>query len=106
MTTIVHTPGLWNRITLASFALSFLSVAAVVTIAVRRQTRSLRALAEASEKLGRGETAAPASDRRPLRSRLRGDRPSTRCRSGSDDFLREKHASGSSPQSATTCARP
>lgn len=59
MSAAVHAPRVWNRIALLSFALSCLAVGAVAIVAVRQQTRSLRALAEASERLGRGERVSP-----------------------------------------------
>jgi len=55
----VGLPGGLNRATLWSFLISAIAVAAVTMLGVRRQTRSLRALAEASERLGRGERVAP-----------------------------------------------
>lgn len=55
----------WNRIALLSFLVSSLAVAAVAAAAVRAQTRSLRALAEASERFGRGESVAPLDARGP-----------------------------------------
>jgi signal transduction histidine kinase len=59
MRTVVAAPGGWSRATLMSFLLSCLTVTVVAIIAVRTQTGSLRALADASERLGRGETVAP-----------------------------------------------
>jgi signal transduction histidine kinase len=59
MHAVVEAPGGWNRVTLLSFLLSCLAVTIVAVIAVRTQTRSLRALADASDRLGRGETVAP-----------------------------------------------
>ncbi|MDE1993065.1 MAG: HAMP domain-containing protein [Rhizobiaceae bacterium] len=60
---IVHTaidvPGVWNWVGFMSFLLSSLAAAFVAIVAVRSQTKSLRALANASERLGRGETLAP-----------------------------------------------
>ena len=64
-TTAVHAPGGWTRATTLSFLLSCLSVSAVAFVAVRAQTRSLRALAEASERLGRGESVPPLSTTGP-----------------------------------------
>jgi signal transduction histidine kinase len=57
--TTVAVPGGWSRATLMSFLLSSLAVAVVAIISVRTQTRSLRALADASDRFGRGETVAP-----------------------------------------------
>jgi signal transduction histidine kinase len=57
--TTVAVPGGWNRATLMSFLLSSLAVAVVAIISVHTQTRSLRALANASDRFGRGETVAP-----------------------------------------------
>ena len=57
--TTVAVPGGWSRATLLSFLLSSLAVAVVAIISVRTQTRSLRALADASDRFGRGETVAP-----------------------------------------------
>ena len=64
-TTAVHAPSGWTRATTLSFLLSCLSVSAVAFVAVRAQTRSLRALAEASERLGRGESVPPLSTTGP-----------------------------------------
>jgi signal transduction histidine kinase len=61
----VEAPGGWNRTTLISFLVSSLAVAAAAVLSVRAQTRSLRALAEASERLGRGESVAPLATRGP-----------------------------------------
>ncbi|MFG1401846.1 ATP-binding protein [Xanthobacter sediminis] len=54
--TTVSLPGIWNRPTLLSFLVSALVVSAVTFACVRLQTRSLRALADASERFGRGES--------------------------------------------------
>ena len=56
--TAVNVPTL-SRSTVLSFLLSSLAVSLVALFAVRRQTRSLAALADASERFGRGETVAP-----------------------------------------------
>ena len=61
----VETPGGWNGTTFLSFVVSSLAVAAVAVAAVRAQTRSLRALADASERFGRGESPPPLSTRGP-----------------------------------------
>lgn len=53
--TAITVPGAWNWAAFLSFLFSSLAVTAVVIIVVRSQTRSLRALADASERLGRGE---------------------------------------------------
>ena len=58
MHTVVEAPGGWSRAALLSFLLSCLAVTVVAVVAVRTQTRSLRALADASDRLGRGETVA------------------------------------------------
>jgi signal transduction histidine kinase len=50
----VDVPG-WTKPEALSLLASILAVAAVVAVAVRRQTRSLRALASASDRFGRGE---------------------------------------------------
>jgi signal transduction histidine kinase len=52
----IELPGSLDNATLITFLLSSAAVAAVAVIAVRGQTRSLRALADASERFGRGET--------------------------------------------------
>lgn len=59
MRTAVPLPPAWSRSTLLSFLLSALAVAGVTVLVVRAQTRSLRALAEASERFGRGERVGP-----------------------------------------------
>jgi len=55
MRTALNSPD-WNRGPLLSFLFSSLAVAAVVIFFIRSQTRSLRRLADASERFGRGET--------------------------------------------------
>jgi signal transduction histidine kinase len=65
MVTAVHAPGKWTRATFLSFLLSCVSVAGVAFFAVRRQTRSLRELANASERLGRGESVEALSTAGP-----------------------------------------
>ncbi|NLH82131.1 MAG: HAMP domain-containing protein, partial [Phyllobacteriaceae bacterium] len=64
-TSVIDTPNIPSWLAAASFLLSSLAVGAVVVVAVRRQTRSLRDLADAAERLGRGEDAPPLSDRGP-----------------------------------------
>ncbi len=56
--TAVAIPSAWNYVTLWSFSLSSLAVVSVALVVMRIQTRSLRALAEASERFGRGESVA------------------------------------------------
>jgi signal transduction histidine kinase len=60
---LVSLPGIWNPATLLSFLISSLAVSCVTVACVRLQTSSLRSLADASERLGRGETV-PALDLR------------------------------------------
>lgn len=55
----VGVPHAWNRVTFLSFLLSSLAAALVAVAVVRSQTRSLRALADASERFGRGEKVPP-----------------------------------------------
>lgn len=55
----VGVPHAWNRVTFLSFLMSSLAAALVAVVVVRSQTRSLRALADASERFGRGEKVAP-----------------------------------------------
>ncbi|MFG1375095.1 ATP-binding protein [Xanthobacter oligotrophicus] len=59
--TAVGLPGGWTRPTFMSFLLSSIAVTLVAVIVVRTQTRSLRALANASERFGRGEAVPPLS---------------------------------------------
>lgn len=59
MRVAVEAPHAWTRRTALSFALSCLAAALVAFAVARAQTRSLAALAEASERFGRGETVAP-----------------------------------------------
>lgn len=61
----LETPKIPVWIATASFLLSALAVAGVVIVSVRHQTRSLRELADAAERLGRGEEVPPLSDRGP-----------------------------------------
>lgn len=56
--TAVNVPTL-SRSTVLSFLLSSIAVSLVALLAVRRQTRSLSALADASERFGRGERVEP-----------------------------------------------
>lgn len=51
----IEVPGQWNRAATLSFLISSFAVALVAAIAIRLETRSLRTLAAASERLGRGE---------------------------------------------------
>ncbi|MDI4655463.1 HAMP domain-containing protein [Xanthobacter autotrophicus] len=62
---LVSLPGIWNRATLLSFLISSLAVSCVTIACVRLQTRSLRSLADASERLGRGETVTALDLRGP-----------------------------------------
>ncbi|SKA23859.1 ATP-binding protein [Consotaella salsifontis] len=55
----VAVPDAGGRLVLPSFLISSLAVALVVVFAVRAQTRSLRRLADAAERLGRGESVEP-----------------------------------------------
>ena len=57
--TMVGVSDGFDRITFISFLLSCVVVAAVAIVSIRLQTRSLRALADASDRLGRGETVPP-----------------------------------------------
>lgn len=61
--TRVDLPPDFDPVTIVSFLFSSLAVAIVVALVVRHQTRSLRALADASNRFGRGETvpALPSS---------------------------------------------
>ncbi|HEY0124769.1 MAG TPA: ATP-binding protein [Rhizobium sp.] len=52
-------PAFWSPIAFLSLFLSSLAAIAAVTIMVRSQTKSLRMLASASERFGRGETFSP-----------------------------------------------
>lgn len=61
----VAIPSGWNRITILSFVLSSLAVAAAAILGVRAQTQSLARLAEASERFGRGEHVEPLSANGP-----------------------------------------
>ncbi|MEP9352467.1 ATP-binding protein [Xanthobacter sp. KR7-65] len=65
MNTVVVLPGIWNRPTLLSFLISALAVSLVTIAGVRLQTRSLRSLADASERFGRGETVEALALRGP-----------------------------------------
>ena len=63
--TAIEQPSGWNRTTFLSFVLSSLVAAGVAAAAVHVQTRSLRALADASERFGRGETVPPLATSGP-----------------------------------------
>lgn len=60
---VVHSgiaiPTFWSPVAFLSFFLSSLAAIAVVVVLVRSQTKSLRMLANASERFGRGETLSP-----------------------------------------------
>lgn len=62
---VIDTPTVPMWIVTVSFLLSAVAVAAVVVVSVRHQTRTLRDLADAAERLGRGEDAPPLDDRGP-----------------------------------------
>ncbi|MFG1378422.1 ATP-binding protein [Xanthobacter autotrophicus] len=62
---LVSLSGIWNRATLLSFLISSLAVSFVTVACVRLQTRSLRSLADASERLGRGERVTALDLRGP-----------------------------------------
>ena len=51
----IEVPGQWNRAATLSFLISSLAVALMAVIVIRLETRSLRTLAAASERFGRGE---------------------------------------------------
>ena len=55
----IEPPGGWNQTSLLTFLASSLAVAAAAVFSVQTQTGSLRALADASERFGRGEEVAP-----------------------------------------------
>jgi len=57
--TTVGDPHGLDRAAFVSFLISSLAVAVVVVLAIRFETRQLRSLAEASDRLGRGEEVAP-----------------------------------------------
>lgn len=57
--TAITVPGALNVAAFLSFLFSSLAASAVVIVVVRSQTTSLRALADASERLGRGEQVQP-----------------------------------------------
>lgn len=65
MNTLVSLPPIWNRPALLSFLISSLAVSCVTIACVRFQTRSLRSLVDASERLGRGENVAVLDVRGP-----------------------------------------
>lgn len=65
MNALVGLPSIWSRPTLLSFLISALAVSLVTIACVRLQTRSLRSLADASERFGRGESVPPLDVRGP-----------------------------------------
>jgi signal transduction histidine kinase len=65
-TSLVDFPATENLQIAFMFLLASMAVGAVAVLSVRTQTRSLAALAEASEKLGRGETVAPLAENGPV----------------------------------------
>ncbi|MFG1186813.1 MULTISPECIES: ATP-binding protein [Xanthobacter] len=62
---VVGLPGIWSRPIVLSFLISALAVSLVTVACVRFQTRSLRSLADASERFGRGESVPPLDVRGP-----------------------------------------
>lgn len=62
---VVGLPGIWSRPIVLSFLISALAVSLVTIACVRLQTRSLRSLADASERFGRGESIPPLDVRGP-----------------------------------------
>lgn len=62
---VVSLPGIWSRPIVLSFLISALAVSLVTVACVRLQTRSLRSLADASERFGRGERVPPLDVRGP-----------------------------------------
>lgn len=65
MNSLVGLPTVWSRPTFLSFLISALAVSCVAVMCVRLQTRSLRSLADASERFGRGEEVAALDVRGP-----------------------------------------
>jgi len=65
-TSLVDFPATENLQIAFMFLLASLAVGTVAVLSVRTQTRSLAALADASEKLGRGETVPPLAENGPL----------------------------------------
>lgn len=64
--TRVEVPGEFDRSSIISFLLSSLAVAVVAALVVRSETKTLRALAVASERLGRGDAVPALSTNGPL----------------------------------------
>lgn len=64
-TSVIEPPDVPVGIVAGSFLFSALAVGAVVVVSVRHQTRALRDLADAAERLGRGEDVPPLTDRGP-----------------------------------------
>jgi signal transduction histidine kinase len=62
-TSVIEPPDVPIAVVTGSFLFSALAVGAVVVVSVRHQTRSLRDLADAAERLGRGEDAPPLDPR-------------------------------------------
>ncbi|MFG1299711.1 ATP-binding protein [Xanthobacter sp. V3C-3] len=65
MNALVGLPSIWSRPTVLSFLISAFAVSLVTVACVRLQTRSLRSLADASERFGRGESVPPLDVRGP-----------------------------------------
>jgi len=61
----IEVPGQWNRAATLSFLVSSLAVALMAVIVIRLETRSLRTLAAASERFGRGEAVAQLPETGP-----------------------------------------
>ena len=65
-TSLVDFPATENFLIASMFLFASLAVGSVAVLSVRAQTRSLAALAEASEKLGRGEAVLPLAENGPV----------------------------------------
>ena len=65
-TSLVDFPATENLQIALMFLLASLAVGAAAVLSVRTQTRSLAALAQASEKLGRGEAVPPLAENGPV----------------------------------------
>lgn len=65
-TSFIERPSLPKWVAGLSFLISAVAVGAVALVSVRHQTRALRDLTEAAERLGRGEDVPPLSARGPV----------------------------------------
>ncbi len=85
----IELPSGWNRVALLSFILSSLAVGAVAVVAIRGQTASLRGLADASERFGRGEAVPRLNEAGPAEV-VAASRAFNTMQQRLSDFMRDR----------------